>query len=320
MTFCVTACCVYTVFIATTFHDVCNSMFDWNYSVRIYILMVMPSLLLIGQIRHLKMLVPFSGSANTFIGITFAIVLYYIFKEPLDYSDKPLITNWTTWPVFFSTIIFAMEGIGAVMPLENTMAKPQQFLGYPSILMIAMVLVSCLYAVIGFFGYVRFGALTKPSITLNLATDEWPAVTAQILIGLAILFTFGLQFYIPMEILFKRIEQRVAKHRNLSEIAIRSSIIVVMSAFAIAVPDLEPFIAIVGAVFFGSLGIMAPALIETVYLQAYEGFGPLKWRLWKNIFLMFFALIAMFTGSFVSILHIINTYSASDDSPAKQLL
>lgn len=93
--------CVYIVFIANTFHNICNDLLGWDFSVRIYILFVIIPCLFIGQIRNLKHLVPFSGSANVFILVTFGIVLYYIFKEPLDISDKPAIVSWTKWPVFF---------------------------------------------------------------------------------------------------------------------------------------------------------------------------------------------------------------------------
>lgn len=202
-----------------------------------------------------------------------------------------------------------MEGIGAVMPVENSMEKPQEFLGKPSVLLIAMVAVTVLYSLMGFLGFVRFGDLIKPSITLNLPTDEWSAITGQILIGLAILFTFGLQFYIPMEILMKKIENRIAKSRNVSEIVIRTGIMIVMGGLAIAVPDLEPFISLVGAVFFGTLGLFVPAFVEIIFLQTNGDFGPLKWKLWKNLFLMIFALIAMFAGAFVSIKHIVETYT-----------
>jgi proton-coupled amino acid transporter len=92
---------VYIVFIANTFHDICNGLLGWEFSVRIYILFVLVPILFIGQIRSLKLLVPFSGSANLFIVIVFGIVLYYIFKEPLDWSDKPAVVSWTKWPVFF---------------------------------------------------------------------------------------------------------------------------------------------------------------------------------------------------------------------------
>lgn len=202
-----------------------------------------------------------------------------------------------------------MEGIGAIMPVENTMEKPKQFLGKPSILLIAMVTVTVLYSIMGLLGYARFGETIKGSITLNLPTDQWYAITGQILIGLAILFTFGLQFYIPMEIILKKLEAKMAKRRNVSEIGLRTFIMAVMGGLAIAVPDLEPFISLVGAVFFSSLGLFVPAIIEIVFLQTNGDFGPLKWILWKNIFLMVFSVIAMFAGAFVSIKHIIDSYT-----------
>lgn len=107
----------------------------------------------------------------------------------------------------------------------------------------------------------------------------------------------------------KKIENRIAKTRNFSEIAIRTFIMVVMGGLAIAVPDLEPFISLVGAVFFGSLGLFVPAFIEIVFLQTNGGYGKMDWKLWKNLFLMLFALIAMFAGAFVSIKDIVETYT-----------
>lgn len=72
----------------------------------------------------------------------------------------------------FSTVIFAMEGIGVVMPVENEMANPKRFLGCPGVLNVAMVIVISLYGIVGFFGYVQYGDNVKGSVTLNLPEDE----------------------------------------------------------------------------------------------------------------------------------------------------
>lgn len=93
--------CIYIVFVGSTLYDICNHIFGWDLSVRVYILIGMVPILFIGQIRTLKFLVPFSGAANVFLVVVFAIVLYYIFKEPLVLSDKPLVTSWTQWPIYF---------------------------------------------------------------------------------------------------------------------------------------------------------------------------------------------------------------------------
>lgn len=66
-----------------------------------------------------------------------------------------------------------MEGIGTVMPIENSMRKPQQFLGCPGVLNTAMITVMVLYAIIGFLGYVRYGEFVEASVTLNLPQNLW---------------------------------------------------------------------------------------------------------------------------------------------------
>lgn len=162
---------VYTLFIADSVRLATNKLLDIDYDVRLYILMVLPLVLLMGQVRSLKFLVPFSAIANIFIIVVFGITVFYIFSEPLEYSDKPFFNSFSTLPLFFSTVIFAMEGIGAVMPVENEMRSPQHFLGCPGVLNTAMIVVISLYASLGFFGYVRYGDEVKGSVTLNLDQD-----------------------------------------------------------------------------------------------------------------------------------------------------
>lgn len=302
------AACVYVVFISESFHDVINYDCDLDWDIRIYIAMAMAPLLIMGQIRRLKLLVPFSALANLFIVITFAITLYFMFNEKLDFSDKPLFASVSTLPLFFSTVIFAMEGIGVVMPVENTMKKPQHFLGCPGVLNAAMITVISLYALIGFFGYIKFGEGVKGSITLNLEEGDPVADVAKLLMGLAILFTYGLQFYVPMDILWRKIKHRISKEKhNMSQILIRSGIVLCTGAIAAAVPKLEPFIGLVGAVFFSVLGLLVPTVVETIYRWP-DRLGKFNWMLWKNIVLGIFAIFALVTGAAVSIEEIIKIY------------
>ena len=73
--------------------------------------------------------------------------------------------------------------------------------------------------------------------------------------AVAILFTYGLQFYVPNEILWKKISHKFdPKNHNISQILLRTGIILISGGVAAAVPDLEPFISLVGAVFFSLLG------------------------------------------------------------------
>ena len=71
--------------------------------------------------------------------------------------------------------MFALSGVGIVLPLENKMKRPESLGGIFGVLSVAMTLVSTLYIFVGFFGYWRYGddMRLSGSVTLNLPQDEW---------------------------------------------------------------------------------------------------------------------------------------------------
>lgn len=76
-----------------------------------------PALLLLGQIRHLKIMVPFSIIANISLAVSFAITMYYVFNDIRPLDELNFIASWRQMPKFFATVIFAIEGIGTVSSL-----------------------------------------------------------------------------------------------------------------------------------------------------------------------------------------------------------
>jgi len=302
------ALCVYVVFVASSIKKVGDYYMDNTdvLDIRVYIPMLLVVLIPISLIRNLKYLVPFSALANIFILVSFVITLYYIFSDSLEVDGLDFMANVEQLPLFFSTVIFAMEGIGVVMPLENSMKHPDHFISKLGILNIAMFIVVVLYAVIGFLGYVKFGDKVEGSVTLNLPDKDIAAQVVKILYAVAISFSYGLQFYVPTIIVWPSIEKRVPKgYRNIAQTAFRIFVVICTVAVAIAVPNLGPIISLVGALCFSTLGLFCPAVIESVTYWE-EGLG---WRLCKNIFVILFALLALITGTYASILEIISEYS-----------
>lgn len=164
-------CCVYVVFVAKNVKQVVDvyTPEDYHYDLRIYMATMLPILILINLLRNLKYLSPMSMMANVLVGVGLGITFYYIFSDLPSLDSRPHFSSVTTLPAFFGTAIFALEGIGVVMPLENNMKTPQHFIGCPSVLNIGMFCVIMLYASVGFFGYLKYGdAVEIGSITLNL--------------------------------------------------------------------------------------------------------------------------------------------------------
>lgn len=125
------------------------------------------------QIRNLKLLAPFSLIANVLTIISFGIIWYYIFSEPLTFDGKQSVGTLHEFPLFFGVVLFALEAVYVIMPLENEMKTPKAFGGVTGVLNSAISIIVVLYIAMGLFGYLRFGDGVKDSITLSLPKDEW---------------------------------------------------------------------------------------------------------------------------------------------------
>ncbi|CAH0629113.1 unnamed protein product [Chrysodeixis includens] len=293
---------VYVIFIASSLKDIFDHFFpSKKFEVEVYCGILLLPLILITQIRHLKFLVPFSVFANVCLVITFGITCYYTFTDLPPIDNVEMVASVEKWPLFLSTAIFAMEGINVVMPVENEMAKPQHFLGCPSVLNVTMVFVAALYGVVGIFGYLKYGEGVLGSITLNLPEGETLALTAKVLVAIAVLFTYCLQMYAPMDIIWTRIKCRVRKdYHNTSQIVLRTVSVVLTVVLAVAVPDLELLIGLVGAIFFSTLGLLIPVVVQTVHRWE-RGLGKYSYILWKNALLLVFYIIVLISGCYAAI-------------------
>ncbi|XP_049819913.1 proton-coupled amino acid transporter-like protein CG1139 isoform X2 [Aethina tumida] len=303
-------CCIYVVFVARNVKQVVDYYApEHELDTRYYMALCLPLLLLFNTIKKLKYLAPFSMIANILMAVGMGITFYYIFNEipnhPID--SREVMVEPIHWPMFFGTVIFALEGIGVVMPLENNMKNPTHFIGCPSVLNIGMFCVICLYSSVGFFGYWVYGPETEGSITLNLPKDEILAQSVKIMIAIAVFLTYALQFYVPMEIIWKAMKNSY-QNPKMAERVIRYSLIVLTVVIAICVPNLGGFISLVGAVCLSMLGMIFPAIIDTVTNYEDPGLGVFKWRLVKNILLIAFGLIGFVFGTYVSIKEIIQDF------------
>lgn len=165
-------CCVYIVFVSKNVKQVVDHHSQSDLDIRWYMAALLPLLIPMNLIRNLKYLSPFSMVANILVASGMGITFYYIFSDLPSVSTVPAIVSIEKWPMFFGTAIFALEGIGVVMPLENNMKTPTHFIGCPSVLNIGMFFVVLLYASVGFFGFLKYGSTTQGSITLNLPEHE----------------------------------------------------------------------------------------------------------------------------------------------------
>jgi amino acid permease len=101
----------------------------------------------------------------------------------------------------FGSVMFAFEGIAVVLPVYNRIKKREQFGSLCGVINVSFLVILVLDFIVGFLGYMKYGADTKDSITLNLPAEPlYDAVRAMFTIS--ILLSYPLQFYVPNQIIW----------------------------------------------------------------------------------------------------------------------
>ncbi|XP_030067584.1 proton-coupled amino acid transporter 1 isoform X2 [Microcaecilia unicolor] len=302
-------CCVYFVFLADNVKQVveaahattsnCHSnetvVLKNTMDSRLYMVCFLPFLVLLVFIQNLKYLAVFSLLANIAMLVSVIMIYQYILRDIPNPSSLPYVTDWRSYTLFFGTAIFAAEGIGTILPLENKMQRPQQF---RPVLYVGMLLVTVLYVSMGTLGYLRFGDTIMASITLSLP-NCWLYQSVKLLYSFAIFITYALQFYVAAEIIIPAATSRVAERWTLFvNLTVRILLVCLTCILAILIPRLDIVISLVGSVSSSVLALIIPPFLE---IATYYSEGISHWAIFKNILIGLVGFLGFVAGTSVSL-------------------
>ncbi|KAI9521287.1 hypothetical protein NQZ68_007601 [Dissostichus eleginoides] len=309
-------CCVYFVFLSdnikqvveaantTTFNCHMNytnqtQVLVPSFDSRLYMLCFLPAVVLLVFVPDLKYLAPLSLVANIVMTASLILIYFYSLTNIQYPIDLPKVGRLKDYPLFFGTAIFAFEGIGVVLPLENKMNRPQSFI---PVLYLGMGIVTFLYITLGTIGYLCFGDTIGGSITLNLP-NCWTYQGVKLLYCFGIFITFALQFYVPAEILIPPVLARVSvRWERPVDMLLRTVLVLFTCALAILIPELDLVISLVGSVSSSFLALIFPPILQIITFHT-EGLSPLVTI--KNAAISLIGLIGFITGTYIAIEKII---------------
>ncbi|XP_015365106.1 PREDICTED: proton-coupled amino acid transporter 2-like isoform X2 [Diuraphis noxia] len=305
-------CCVYILFVSKSFQQVL-SWYNIQLDVHVSILITMVPVMISSLIRSLKFIARLSAIANMCMLVGLVVILYYCSIDLPPLSSRAAVAHWTTIPLYFGTSIFSFEGISLVLPLEQEMKNPKQFSSAFGVLNVGMVIVTNLIVLTGFMGYLRFGDTVRGSLTLNLPEEFLlsKVVISSMMFG--IICTYTLQFYVPVEILWPKVEQKFGPFRSplLWDTGLRVILVLITFIAADVIPHLSLFISMMGAVASTFLALIFPPLCHMAVTSADDGgngYGLFNWRMVMNCATLMLGALGFVTGTYASVYEIFGAF------------
>ncbi|RCH94328.1 hypothetical protein CU098_005001 [Rhizopus stolonifer] len=188
-----------------------------------------------------------------------------IFKqgEPQTGPGIHWIFNSAHYSVFIGTAVYSFEGIGLIIPIRDSMEKPEKF---PAVLTFVMILVASTLCAVGTLGYVAFGENIKTVALLNLPPGIIPN-SVQLGYAIAVLLSNALTLFPTIRIIEQALfGERTGKHNmgiKWQKNALRASVVIVGTLVAWAgANDLDKFISLIGSVCCCPLSLIFPPLFH----------------------------------------------------------
>jgi proton-coupled amino acid transporter len=191
----------------------------------------------------------------------FTIVRQGGVSDIVDFNSKD-------WTLFIGTAIFTFEGIGLIIPIQESMKKQEKF---PPVLGGVMVIITIVFLSMGALGYAAYGSSTKTVVILNLPQDDKFVNGVQFFYSLAILLSTPLQLFPAIRITENALFTRSGKYNpyiKWQKNAYRFFLVMMTAGIAwFGANDLDKFVALVGSFACVPLVYMYPVRILTFFPQ-----------------------------------------------------
>ena len=220
-----------------------------NIPIKYMILMQMAVFLPFSLLRDISKLAFTALIADGLILMGLLYLYYYDILTIVRNHGVADITNFNSkdWTLFIGTAIFTFEGIGLIIPIQESMRKPKDF---PWVLGGVMIIITVVFISMGALSYAAYGSKTETVVLLNLPQDDKLVNAVQFMYSLAILLSTPLQIFPAVRIVETELFTRSGKYNPY--IKWQKNIFrffVVMGCAAIAwggADDLDKFVALVG--------------------------------------------------------------------------
>ena len=224
----------------------CKTWIDIKWMVLMQLVIFLP----LSLIRDISKLGFTALVADAFILLGLLYLYYYDIRTiAVNHGPADIVPfNPRDWTLFIGTAIFTFEGIGLIIPIQESMKNPAKF---PPVLAGVMIIITAIFVTMGAISYAAFGSATKTVVLLNLPQDDKFVNAVQLLYSLAILLSTPLQLFPAIRIMENELFTRSGKNNPFikwEKNIFRFCLVMVCAAIAWGgAGDLDKFVALVGS-------------------------------------------------------------------------
>ncbi|OBT70367.1 hypothetical protein VE03_00132 [Pseudogymnoascus sp. 23342-1-I1] len=206
--------------------------------------------------------------------------------------------NPKDWTLFIGTAIFTFEGIGLIIPIQESMREPKKF---PRVLGVVMVIITVIFISMGALSYAAFGSKTETVVILNMPQDDKFVNAVQFMYSVAILLSTPLQIFPAIRITETELFTRSGKYNpyiKWQKNAFRFFVVMLCAAIAWGgAADLDKFVAIVGSFACVPLVYIYPPMLH------YRAVATTRFRKLSDVFLCVCGAIVMIYTTSMTIIN-----------------
>lgn len=224
----------------------CSRIIDIKAMIFMQLIIFLP----LSLIRDISKLGGTALVADFFILLGLIYLYYYdVFTLTKNHGIADIVNfNKNDFTLFIGTAIFTFEGVGLIIPIQESMKKPTEF---PRVLAGVMIIITAIFISMGALSYAAFGSSTRTVILLNLPQDNKFVNAVQFLYSFAILLSTPLQLFPAIRIMENGLFTRSGKFsRSIKwkKNVFRFVLVVVCALIAWGgADDLDKFVALVGS-------------------------------------------------------------------------
>lgn len=182
--------CSYFIFISGNLVSVVQVLSHCRVTLlqKSYIWMPLVIVLPLILVRHITRLSLAVILADLFILFGLICVIYFTSYQLIYHGPGPNIqsVNTSNFALMIGTATFSFEGIGLVIPIAESMDRPEKF---PLVVSLGTVIVCVIYIVVGSMSYLAYGDQIQAAVVYNFPPSNPLTITVQLLYSVAIILT-----------------------------------------------------------------------------------------------------------------------------------